>query len=942
MPPTNRRRSQAAANPATLAKPAKRAAATRARSSEFRRRLGALTFRQACRMLGDEGERRLREGEALLDGLDADAYLGPEVYRLRVPVEPGAVELATVTLTRATGKDAKRLGGLKVRCDKCNAESEAASCDHAGAALSHLLESKSALGLAAPPDPAVPLENLTAEELVERALAERAERAQKEQMTVRAVDTGRAADTPWTDYLVTSGASGRTHRVALRGTDRHDSFCTCPDFRTNLLGTCKHVLHVIDKVGRRLGKKALAEPHRREHVSLSLFHGSIGDPTVGLRFHLPDTPEAEVRAAVGPFAERPLTDAADAVARLRRLEAAGHGVLVYPDAEGFIERNLVRARVKKDCDAIREDPANHPLRKELLDAELLPYQLDGIAFAAGTGRAVLADDMGLGKTIQGIGVAELLARLAGITRVLVICPASLKSQWRTEVQRFSGRSVQLVMGSADERRGQYESECFFTVCNYEQVLRDASKIEHVEWDLIVLDEGQRIKNWESKTSATVSSLDSPFRLVLTGTPLENRLGDLFTVVRFVDEHRLGPAHRFFHTHHVVDDEGKTLGYHRLDALREALAPVLLRRTRAEVARQLPKRTDEVVEVEPTSEQAEIHEAAMQIVRQIVHKKWLTEMDLLRLQKQLLIARMSADSSGLCDRATDDPDSGIPEFSSKLERLDELFADLLDDPTRKIVVFSEWTRMLDRIGRRLDAAGARFVRLDGKVPVKKRPAVVKAFQEDPDCRVILMSNAGSTGLNLQSANVVINVDLPWNPAVLEQRIARAHRMGQQNPVHVYKLVTAGTIEERLLGTLAAKQELADASIDFGSDITDVATVGATEDLRRRLEKMLDPAPAAPEKRTQAAAAEEEARAIERRRAEVGAAGGKLVGAALELTAKLLTPADAPEPDQARVAALTEKLSRSVERDEQGRPRLTLALEDDEQLRGLAVTLARLLG
>ena len=283
-------------------------------------------------------------------------------------------------------------------------------------------------------------------------------------------------------------------------------------------------------------------------------------------------------------------------------------MLVYPDAEAFIERQLVLARVRSECDAIRADPENHPLRRELLDAELLPYQLNaeqspppaaaaaqgnwlrrwrrqpsvacGVAFAAGTGRAVLADDMGLGKTIQGIGAAELLARLAGITRVLVICPASLKSQWRSEVHRFSGRSVQLVMGSAEERREQYGSDRFFTVCNDEQVLRDASAIGQVPWDLIVLDEGQRIKNWESKTSAVVSSLQSPFRLVLTGTPLENRIGDLFTIVRFVDEHRLGPAHRFFHTHHVVDDDGKTLGYHRLDALRESLAPVLLRRTRA--------------------------------------------------------------------------------------------------------------------------------------------------------------------------------------------------------------------------------------------------------------------------------------------------------------------------------------------------------------------------
>ena len=214
------------------------------------------------------------------------------------------------------------------------------------------------------------------------------------------------------------------------------------------------------------------------------------------------------------------------------------------------------------------------MRKELLKAELLPYQMDGIAFAVGAGRAILADDMGLGKTIQGIGVAELLAQLAGIQRVLVICPASLKSQWRSEIRRFSDRSSQVVLGNAEERVQQYKEGAFFSICNYEQVLRDHPTVEQVPWDLIILDEGQRIKNWESKTSRLVNSLKSSFALVLSGTPLENRLEELYTVVGFVDDRRLGPAYRFFHRHRTVDDRGRVAGYRNLDQLREALKPIL--------------------------------------------------------------------------------------------------------------------------------------------------------------------------------------------------------------------------------------------------------------------------------------------------------------------------------------------------------------------------------
>ena len=237
---------------------------------------------------------------------------------------------------------------------------------------------------------------------------------------------------------------------------------------------------------------------------------------------------------------------------------------------------------------------------------MLPYQLDGIAFVLGAGRAILADDMGLGKTIQGIGVAELLAREASIKRVLIVCPASVKSQWRSEMGRFSSRDCQLVLGSAAERAAQYDNECFFTICNYEQVLRDIISIEKVTWDLIILDEGQRIKNWEAKTSRVIKGLKSPYALVLSGTPLENRLDDLFSVTEFIDDRRLGPSFRFFNRHRIVDEKGKVLGYKNLGDLRKRLQPILLRRTRAEVMQDLPPRTTEVMRIAPTEEQVDLH------------------------------------------------------------------------------------------------------------------------------------------------------------------------------------------------------------------------------------------------------------------------------------------------------------------------------------------------
>jgi len=897
---------------------AKHAAQVRPGKLSFKDRLSRLTYHQACKLLGDDGAKLLRSASgAWIIEPEADVYLGGDLFRVRLTGAGSPAGYATVVITQMTG----RKGELLLRCDLCESP-----CQHGAATLNFLLNEKLLLGLSAPPDESVPLELLTGDELVQRALDERRQRASTEKMKVHSGDPS----TPWADYVVTSLASGRSYRVALRGLEPGRSYCSCPDFSTNHLGTCKHILHVSDKVRLRFKKSELARPHRVQQVELWLDYGE----STGLRFNVPSDADESVQSICRRYVDQPLTDAAAATRCLRKLQKAGCDALVFPDAEAWIQAELTRDRLQLATAEIRSNPAKHPLRKKLLKVELLPYQMDGIAFAAGAGRAVLADDMGLGKTIQGIGTAELLARLAGISRVLVVCPASLKGQWREEVGRFCDRGVQLIAGAGEERSRQYADGALFTVCNYEQVLRDLDFVERVPWDLIILDEGQRIKNWESKTSRVIQSLRSRFALVLTGTPLENRLEELYNVVRFIDPRLMGPAYRFLHKHRVVADNGRVAGYRRLDELREQLKPILLRRTRAEVMKQLPERTTSIVRIRPTDEQVAIHQGHMRIVQQITRKSYLTEMDLLKLQKALLMCRMAADSTFLVDHER-------PGYSSKLDRLAELLADLAEQPDRKIVLFSEWRRMLDEIEPLFARLGMPVVRLDGSVPQSQRPALIKQFQQDAQCRAILMTNAGSTGLNLQSANTVINVDLPWNPAVLEQRIARAHRMGQKNPVHVYLLVTEDTLEERLLDTLAAKQELATAALDINSDTDEVQLNSGIDELRRRLEKLLGKQPDAPIDVSLQQAAEAELQRLGRQREQVAAAGGQLVDAALQLVGALVGGDQRPAPDRMLVRKLRDGLAETVQRDASGRPQLQITLPDDGALARFAESLAQLL-
>lgn len=875
-------------------------------------RLSHLSHAQACRLLGPRGPALLREGGAFEIEIDEQVRLDEERFVLDLPG-------ARVSITLASDG---RLG-LGAACSACRN-----ACFHVGAAYSLILEEKLALGLAVPPPDRTPASRLSESELAARGLEERRERALRERMRVRARDDSR----PWSDYTVTSAASGRTYRVALRGLEDGLSYCTCPDFRKNRLGTCKHILKVQERVRRKFSSAALRRPYRRREFSVYLEYGTSRE----LRLGLPDRDFApDVERIVAPLRTRPSKDAADLLRRIRRLEQLGHPVTVYPDAEEHLQEQLWRSRIAKLVAEIRADPAGHPVRKDLLEVELLPYQLDGIAFAAGAGRAVLADEMGLGKTMQGIGLAELLRREAGIERVLIVCPASLKSQWRREIERACSASCQIVLGGARERIVQYRSACFFTIANYEQVVRDVEAIESARFDLIVLDEAQRIKNWEAKTSRALKALRSRFALALTGTPLENRIDELYSVVEFVDEHRLGPAPSFYNRHRTQSETGRVMGYEGLAELRHALEPVLLRRTRASIRQELPPRTTEIVRITPTEQQLSHHRGFMQTVAAVLRKRHISEMDLLRLRKALLGARLSANSTALVDKQ-------LPGHSSKLDRLEEILRELLQERDRKIVLFSEWTSMLDLIETRLPESRDRFVRLDGRVQQRRRQALVDAFSTDPNRSLFLTTNAGATGLNLQAADTVINVDLPWNPALLDQRIARVHRMGQKRPVQVFVLVSEATLEEQLLGTLAAKHELAQAVLDPDSEVEAVDLTSNVEDLRGRLEVLIGARPdAAEDARERTLRGGERERETEARRQRIATAGGALVGAAFTFLSELL-PADDARPGANALTDLVRKqLGECLEEDASGRPRLTVVLPDHTALDALARSLGQLL-
>ncbi len=651
--------------------------------------------------------------------------------------------------------------------------------------------------------------------LIEQQIAERRERASG--AIEKVLDRPRTG--PYGDYRIKS-PSGRTYRVALRGPSLFENYCSCPDFAVNTLGTCKHIEAMLLHV-RKHGRKAQARGYERTRASLALHYGD----RIEVRLHLPPSPSAAMQAVAAKYFDvngllprkrfRQFNEILDVLRKADDSSVIYSDVLEYVDRENEIDEDLELERKLLAKLHRGQDPL-----AGVLKTRLLPYQARGAIFAACRGRVALADDMGLGKTVQALAAVELLRRRKGIERVLVIAPASVKYQWKTEIQKFTHLDAQIIDGLLPRRRALYAAPAFFNLTSYELALRDIRYMQDLRPDLIILDEAQRIRNWTTATARTIKLLKSRYAFVLTGTPLENKLEELFSVIEFIDGRRLGPAFRFLHDHRMQDETGRLLGYRGLDRIHDQLAPVLLRRTRSEVLKQLPQRTDQIFRVPLTEQQAEPYYEQSDILAALMRKwerqGWLSDIDQRRILCCIQNMRMLCNSTFLFDKQTN--------HSPKLAEFREILRELAIEEKRKVVVFSEYERMTHLAGEELRKLGIGFVSLHGGVPSPQRGGLIEKFRNDPECKVFLSTDAGGVGLNLQAASAVVNFEPPWNPARLEQRIGRVHRLGQSRPVQVIHLLTADSIEERVWETLRLKKSLFAGVFDSPADEVSFSKLG----------------------------------------------------------------------------------------------------------------------
>ena len=633
--------------------------------------------------------------------------------------------------------------------------------------------------------------------------------AKEEPMAVAAVDEKNLPG----EYEVRNPQSKQTYKVVYRGEGSMWNYCSCLDFKTSRLGTCKHIESVKLWIDENWRRKVHKEPPAYTSVYLSYTEGRQVRIRVGS-----DHREEFMQLAAHYFdAEGVMFPYAfdDYDKLMAEAVAIDPSFRFYQDAIDYIleqrERKFRSQLIRKYTDQ-RLD--------QLLTVTLYPYQKEGIRFAFERGRTIIADEMGLGKTIQAIGTAELLRREGLAEQILIVCPTSLKYQWQREIERFSKDKEHspehpltlVIEGNPLKRKEQYASDVPYKIVSYNCMSNDVKMWGSLQTEVLIMDEVQRLKNWKTQISMAARKIRSDYAVILSGTPLENKLEELYSVMEFADNFCLGPYWQFRADSIVTDDGGKVIGYQNLNKVGDMARERLIRRTKKQVAIQMPKRTDQNIFVPMTKEQMDMHEEYKVSVANLVFKwrklHFLPEKDRQRLLQFLSMMRMVCDSTYILDQKS--------RYDTKVTETMSILQQVFDNGDEKVVIFSQWERMTRLIAYELDKLGVRYEYLHGGVPSKARRDFINNFTDNPDSRVFLSTDAGSTGLNLQAGSIMINLDLPWNPAVLEQRIARIYRLGQERNVQVINLVSRGTIEESMLGKLRFKTAMFEGVLDNGED------------------------------------------------------------------------------------------------------------------------------
>jgi SNF2 family DNA or RNA helicase len=493
----------------------------------------------------------------------------------------------------------------------------------------------------------------------------------------------------------------------------------------------------------------------------------------------------------------------------------GNEILVHPLAALPLEDLAKQATTiadsgwHKQLNRIGEAQSFVPELPSTLQAELRDYQVEGFKWLArlaflGIG-GCLADDMGLGKTLQSLAI---ILKNASKGPALVVAPTSVSTNWQTEVHRFTPTLNLITLPAKNRAKAITRLGSFDVLITTYTLLQQESKmLSQVEWQTVILDEAQAIKNAATKRSKAAMSLRSKFKLITTGTPIENHLGELWNLFNFINPGLLGSITSFNERYAIPIER-----FQDRDArikLKKLIRPFILRRIKSQVLEELPPRTDVTLEVEMTDAEAHFYEALRQNALDILESNKDKKGRHLQILTEIMKLRQACCNPRLINQNT-------TIESSKLRIFAEVVEELIGG-RHKALVFSQFIGHLKIIREHLDSQGISYQYLDGSTPTKERKIRVDNFQAGQGDLFLISLKAGGLGLNLTAADYVIHMDPWWNPAIEDQASDRAHRIGQTRPVTIYRLVCKNSIEEKIVRLHQEKRDLAGSLLE-GSDIS----------------------------------------------------------------------------------------------------------------------------
>jgi len=614
--------------------------------------------------------------------------------------------------------------------------------------------------------------------MIKRVVEERKNKALHAHYTIQ------YADNIFGEHLLTN-ERGIQYKLTFRDIDRRHGYCSCPDYKTNKLGTCKHLIFAFDKF---LKNQEMIPDTLPKYPFVEVFLNPFRDYKIS--WFYPEKIFGELAELFYRyFGNKKYIEDQDAETLL--------GFFNNLDKHKQI---LVRPEVYEKVDkisgifALRRIEETHKPDFSKLKTQLLPYQQQGVEFATFKKGAVIADEMGLGKALQAIAIATMKKEIFGFSKTLIICPAILKPQWKKEIEMLTGEIAALVEGSKEERQKIYSrANTYFNIVSYETVMRDKEIISRVPVDFIILDEAERIKNYASPTSAVIKSIPRKHALVLTGSPIETELINLYSVILFVDPDLLSPLWEFSYQHCYFDSQTKNtvVGYYDLQELKQKLNAIFIRRERQEVIKQLPNISQINIPVKLSAHQKKMHLKYARSVLDIYNKKIISSFDKQKTMQLAKKMRMLANSTFLVDDATN--------VSPKLDELQHilLYKLHLKKNKQKVVIFTEWDKMINIISRMLRVNKIIFMEAFQKNSEEEQKKLFSRFENNNECSVFICPPQAAGIINLAGVNTIINMEVSCNKTEKNHQLGSIDSLSKRNVnLTIINLIAENSIEAKL--------------------------------------------------------------------------------------------------------------------------------------------------